>query len=51
MLRSVKTAEHFFDVTTIIFMFIAFECFARRVVIIGDKNYPKVHFRGVFSGN
>ena len=33
------------------FMFIAFECFARRVVIIDDKNYPKARFRGVFSGN
>ena len=32
-------------------MFIAFECFAQRVVIIGDKNYPKAYFRGVFSGN
>ena len=32
-------------------MFIAFEYFAPRVVIIDDKNCPKVHFRGVFSSN
>ncbi len=30
-------------------MFIAIECFARRVVIKDGKNYPKARFRGVFS--
>ena len=33
------------------FLFIAFECFTRRVVIIDGKNYPKTCFRGVFSSN
>ena len=31
------------------FMFIAFECFARRVVIMDGKNYLKARFREVFS--
>ena len=33
------------------FLFIAFESFTRRVVIIDGKNYPKTCFRGVFSSN
>ena len=35
--------------TNMFFMFISFERFALRVVIIGDKNYPKARFRVVFS--
>ena len=34
-----------------LFGFIAFECFARRGVIIDDKNYLTARFRGVFSSN
>ena len=30
-------------------MFISFECFTRRVLIMDGENYPKVYFRGVFA--
>ena len=38
MLRMLFNREAMF------FLFISFECFAQRVVIIDVKNYPKVHF-------